>query len=121
LIKVKRVERRGLVMKRFAFSFVFAVFVLIVSGTLLSADLRLVSEVGIHTEAWKALIKDFTDQTDINIEVEQIPYAQYFNQLLLSYTSGRGDYDVPYISLLWYPALAKAGYISPISDIPGSN
>jgi multiple sugar transport system substrate-binding protein len=119
LIKVKRVERRGLVMK--TFSFVFAVFVLIVSGTLLSADLRLVSEVGIHTEAWKALIKDFTDQTDINIEVEQIPYAQYFNQLLLSYTSGRGDYDVPYISLLWYPALAKAGYISPISDIPGSN
>jgi multiple sugar transport system substrate-binding protein len=101
---------------------VFLVLSLLLGSLLFAkdADLRLVSEVGIHTEAWKSLMDDFTKQTGITLQLEQIPYANYFDKLMLSYTSGRNDYDVPYVSGLWVPALAKAKYIYPISDITGA-
>ncbi len=53
------------------------------------------------------------------VEIQQFPYANYLDQLMLGYTSGRVEIDVPYISMLWYPALSIANYIYPISDIPG--
>jgi multiple sugar transport system substrate-binding protein len=84
-----------------------------------ATELKLVSEVGIHTEAWKTQMDRFTELTDIDLSIQQFPYANYLDQLMLQYTSGRVEFDIPYISMLWYPALATAGYIYPISDIPG--
>lgn len=84
-----------------------------------AVPLKLSSEVGIHTEAWKSQMAKFTEKTGIDLDIQQFPYANYLDQLMLGYTSGRVDFDVPYISMLWYPALATAGYIYPISDIPG--
>jgi len=84
-----------------------------------SAKINLSSEVGIHTDAWKTQMEPFTEQTGIEVDIEQFPYANYQDQLMLGYTSGRSDFDVPYISMLWYPSLALANYIYPISDIPG--
>jgi multiple sugar transport system substrate-binding protein len=85
----------------------------------LAAPLRLSSEVGIHTDAWKTRMEGFTKETGIEVEIQQFPYANYLDQLMLGYTSGRVEIDVPYISMLWYPALSIANYIYPISDIPG--
>lgn len=84
-----------------------------------SPEIKLVSEVGIHTEAWKTVMDDFQKKTGIKTTIQQFPYANYFDQLMLNFTSGRIDFDVPYISMLWYPALAKAGYIYPINKLPG--
>ncbi|NLZ14047.1 MAG: extracellular solute-binding protein [Thermotogaceae bacterium] len=86
---------------------------------LFATELRLSSEVGIHTDAWKTRMAGFTAEKGVQVGIQQFPYANYLDQLMLGYTSGRVDIDVPYISLLWYPALATAGYIYPISDIPG--
>lgn len=84
-----------------------------------SSGIKLVSEVGIHTEAWKTVMDDFQKKTGIKTTIQQFPYANYFDQLMLNFTSGRVDFDVPYVSMLWYPALAKAGYIYPINKLPG--
>ncbi len=81
-----------------------------------SEPLQLVSERGTHTEAWKTQIESFEEQTGIELEVTQHPYANYFDQLMLSYTGGQGEYDIPYISLLWYPTLANAGYIKTLNE-----
>jgi multiple sugar transport system substrate-binding protein len=78
--------------------------------------LQLVSERGTHTEAWKTEMAPFEAETGIDLEITQHPYANYFDQLMLSYTGNQGEYDVPYISLLWYPTLANAGYIQPLNE-----
>lgn len=93
--------------------------VLVFSAFSFATGLRLVSEVGIHTEAWKTRMASFTEETGIDLTIQQFPYANYLDQLMLSYTSGRVDFDVAYVSMLWYPSLATADYIYPISDIPG--
>jgi multiple sugar transport system substrate-binding protein len=98
---------------------VFLVVLVFLVGIVSLGSLRLSSEVGIHTDAWKTRMVPFTEETGIEVEIQQFPYANYLDQLMLGYTSGRVDFDVPYISMLWYPALANAGYIYPISDIPG--
>jgi len=97
------------------------VLIVLLTSFFFAADLTLVSEVGISTTAWKSQMEDFTKQTGITLDLQQIPYANYLTQLMLNYTSGRNTFDVPYISELWYPALAEAGYIYPINDIPGSS
>lgn len=99
---------------------VVLILIVLLSSLFFAADLTLVSEVGISTTAWKSQMNEFTDVTGITVDLQQIPYANYLNKLMLSYTSGRSDYDVPYISELWYPAMANAKYLYPISDIPGA-
>ncbi len=98
---------------------VFPVMVIIAGGAqeaVESDPLQLVSERGTHTEAWKTQMEAFESESGVDLEITQHPYANYFDQLMLSYTSGQNEYDVPYISLLWYPTLANAGYIQPLND-----
>ncbi|HOO31603.1 MAG TPA: extracellular solute-binding protein [Thermotogota bacterium] len=102
-------------MKKNLVIFISVVFVAIS----FAAKINLSSEVGIHTDAWKTQMSPFTEETGVDVSIEQFPYSNYLNQLMLGYTSGRNEFDVPYISLLWYPSLALANYICPISDIKG--
>ncbi len=66
---------------------------------LFATELRLSSEVGIHTDAWKTRMAGFTAEKGVQVGIQQFPYANYLDQLMLGYTSGRVDIDVPYISL----------------------
>lgn len=83
--------------------------------------LALVSERGSHTEAWKTQMESFEQSTNVDLELTQFPYANYRDQLLLSYTSGSNEYDVPYVSLLWYPSLVSSGYIEPVTELLDRN
>jgi len=83
----------------------------------LPQQVRLVSERGTHTEAWKTRMEGFEAETEIDLEITQFPYANYFDTLMMNFTGGQVDFDVPYISLLWYPAMAKAGYIQSLNDL----
>ena len=83
--------------------------------------LRLVSERGSHTEAWKTQMNGFENETGIDLEINQFPYANYFDQIMLDFTSGQAGFDVPYVSMLWYPSLANAGYIQPLNDLVDQN
>lgn len=91
---------------------------------------RLVSEFGTHTEAWKTQMAPFMEQQEgqIALKLEQIPYANYLDYLTLNFTSGRPGFDVAYVSMLWYPSFATAGYLEPLDvlltdslrqDMPG--
>ncbi|ADK82454.1 ABC transporter substrate-binding protein [Sediminispirochaeta smaragdinae] len=81
-----------------------------------SVTVTLVSERGSHTEAWKTQMEGFEATSGVHLDLTQFPYANYRDQLLLSYTSGSSDYDVPYVSLLWYPSFVTSGYIQPINE-----
>ena len=111
---------RFLIIVAFAATAVTAVFA---SGQREEGDtepnrrLRLVSERGSHTEAWKTQMEEFESAAAIDLDLIQFPFANYRDQLLLSYTSGSNDYDVPYVSLLWYPAFVASGYIQPINEL----
>lgn len=94
--------------------------VLVTSPAAAATKVVLVSEYGIHTEAWKTEMKAFEQKAGIDLQITQIPYANYFDQLTLNFTGRLGNYDVPYISGLWYPAFANAGYIAPLDDIADS-
>jgi multiple sugar transport system substrate-binding protein len=83
--------------------------------------LVLVSERGSHTEAWKTQMEEFEQSAGVDLELTQFPYANYRDQLLLSYTSGSNEYDVPYVSLLWYPSLVSSGHIQPVTELLDRN
>lgn len=80
---------------------------------------RVVSEFGIHTEAWKTQIQPFEEKTGIDVVLEQVPYANYLDYLTLNFTSGRPAFDVAYVSMLWYPSFATAGYLEPLDGLLG--
>ncbi|MFA6842166.1 MAG: sugar ABC transporter substrate-binding protein, partial [Defluviitoga tunisiensis] len=43
------------------------------------SQVKLVSEVGIHTEAWKTVMNDFQEETGIKATIQQFPYSNYFD------------------------------------------
>ena len=94
---------------------------LLCSSVSLCSDVRLVSEMGSHTEAWKTCMKSFEENTEYELEITQFPYANYRDQLMLNFTSGKANFDVPYISLLWYPSFAQSNYIQPLNEIIDRN
>lgn len=60
--------------------------------------LKVSSEVGIHTEAWKQVVADFEKQNNCKVELTQFPFSKYREMLMVDYTSGKPSYDVSYIS-----------------------
>ena len=77
--------------------------------------LKVSSEVGIHTEAWKTDIANFERETGINIKLEQFPFEKYRENLMLDYASGQPSYDVNYLSYGWYKALVESGQLCSLS------
>lgn len=95
--------------------------ILISSVAVAEEDLELVSERGSHTEAWKTLMDNFEQEVGTNLNLTQYPYSDYRSQLMLNFTGGQNNYDVPYISMLWYPSFARGGYLKPLNEIVERN
>ncbi|RKY00174.1 MAG: sugar ABC transporter substrate-binding protein, partial [Spirochaetes bacterium] len=85
--------------------------------------LKISSEVGIHTEAWKTDLKRLYKEKGIKVKLEQFPFKKYREKLMLDYQSGSPSYDVNYLSYGWYRALVDGGHLYPLSnfDIKGLN
>ncbi|MFW5985546.1 MAG: ABC transporter substrate-binding protein [Halanaerobiaceae bacterium] len=87
----------------------------------LAEELQLVSERGTHTEAWMMHMDDFEEETGIELSMTQYPYADYLNQLTLNFSGGEENFDVQYISMLWYPSFTKGDYLMPLNDLVDEN
>jgi multiple sugar transport system substrate-binding protein len=75
--------------------------------------LKVSSEVGIHTEAWKTDLPALEKATGIKVELTQFPFQKYREMLMLDYTGGKPSYDVSYVSYGWYRSLVNGGYLEP--------
>lgn len=73
--------------------------------------LKVSSEVGIHTEAWKTDLPALEKATGIKVELTQFPFQKYREMLMLDYTGGKPSYDVSYVSYGWYRSLVNGGYL----------
>ncbi|MCD6120277.1 MAG: sugar ABC transporter substrate-binding protein [Spirochaetales bacterium] len=78
--------------------------------------LKVSSEVGIHTEAWKKVVADFEKKYNAKVELTQYPFSKYREMLMVDYTSGNPSYDVSYISYGWYRSLVGGDYLNPFSS-----
>lgn len=78
--------------------------------------LKVSSEVGIHTEAWKTDLPALEKATGIKVELTQFPFQKYREMLMLDYTGGKPSYDVSYVSYGWYRSLVNGGYLEPFDS-----
>jgi len=104
-------------------------FLAILGAMAAGEDIEIISEVGLHTDAYKSEIPYFYDKTGIGVGVEEVPYEQYRELLMLRFTTGTAYFDMAYIPIGWVPPLVEGGYIAPwpedalsseeLADFPG--
>lgn len=80
-----------------------------------SKTLTIMAEKSSHADAFKSIIPDFEAKTGIKVNVVELPYDQYHQQLTLKYTSGSADFDLAYVPIGWVPELQVPNYIVPVS------
>jgi multiple sugar transport system substrate-binding protein len=78
--------------------------------------LKVSSEVGIHTEAWKTDLPALEKATGIKVDLTQFPFQKYREMLMLDYTGGSPSYDVSYVSYGWYRSLVNGGHLEPFDS-----
>ncbi|WP_010272457.1 ABC transporter substrate-binding protein [Paenibacillus senegalensis] len=83
-----------------------------------AATLTIMAEVGSHTDAWKSVIPQFEEKYNVKVNVTELPWEQYRQQLNMQFTGGRGsvDFDLAYVPIGWVPEMQNPGYIAPISE-----
>lgn len=79
-------------------------------------SLKISSEVGIHTEAWKTDLPALEKATGIKVDLTQFPFEKYREMLMLDYTGGKPSYDVSYVSYGWYRSLVNGGHLEPFDS-----
>jgi len=87
-----------------------------IAGAQGAGPLKISSEVGIHTEAWKTDLPALEKATGIKVDLTQFPFQKYREMLMLDYTGGTPSYDVSYASYGWYRSLVNGGYLEPFDS-----
>jgi len=59
-----------------------------IAGAQGAGTLKISSEVGIHTEAWKTDLPALEKATGIKVDLTQFPFQKYREMLMLDYTGG---------------------------------
>ncbi|WP_018753290.1 ABC transporter substrate-binding protein [Paenibacillus sanguinis] len=80
-----------------------------------SKTLTIVAESSSHADAFKSIIPDFEAKTGVKVNLVELPYDQYHQQLTLKFTSGSADFDLAYVPIGWVPELQVPNYIVPVS------
>lgn len=82
------------------------------SGT----TLNFIGEATTQTDVLKQLSTDFTDKTGINVNIEEAPYDNVVQKLLLDFTTHKANYDVFSMPYEYLGSFVENGYIIPIDD-----
>ena len=77
--------------------------------------LTIMAEQSSHADAFKSIIPDFEAKYNVKVNVVELPYDQYQQQLTLKFTSGSVDFDLAYIPIGWVSQYQVAGYLDPIA------
>lgn len=79
-------------------------------------EITIMTEKSSHAEAWKSVIPEFEKQFNAKVNVVELPWEQYRQQLNLKFTGGKVDFDLAYIPVGWVPELQSPDYITPVED-----
>lgn len=80
-----------------------------------SKTLTIMAETSSHADAFKSIIPDFEKKYGVKVNVVELPYDQYQQQLKLKFVSEQVDFDLAYIPIGWVPEFQLANYIVPIA------
>ena len=80
------------------------------------ATLNFIGEATTQTDVLKALAPDFTAKTGINVNIEEAPYDNVVQKLLLDFTTHKAGYDIFSMPYEYLGSFVENGYISPIDD-----
>lgn len=99
-------------------------FLAAISIAVLSASTALAQEkpyegvtirVGTQSSQWadvfKAMVPEFTKETGINVEFEDISFDVMYEKLKTTFIGGAATYDLVWYDTMWTPEFTKAGWI----------
>jgi multiple sugar transport system substrate-binding protein len=69
----------------------------------------------------ETLSKDFTTETGIEVEVQQIPWSDFENKIKLAWSGQQADYDLVVGDSQWLGKAAKAGHYVDLADWAKTN
>ncbi len=80
------------------------------------ATLNFIGEATTQTDVLKQLAPDFTDKTGINVNIDQAPYDNVVQKLVLDFTTHKAGYDIFSMPYEYLGSFVENGYIRPIDD-----
>jgi len=80
------------------------------------ATLNFIGEATTQTDVLKSLVPDFTDKTGITVNIEEAPYDNVVQKLLLDFTTHKAGYDIFSMPYEYLGSFVENGYIVPIDD-----
>ena len=78
------------------------------------ATLNFIGEATTQTDVLKTLGPDFTAKTGINVNIEEAPYDNVVQKLLLDFTTHKAGYDIFSMPYEYLGSFVENGYIVPI-------
>ena len=82
------------------------------SGT----TLNFIGEATTQTDVLKTLSTDFTDKTGIAVNIEEAPYDNVVQKLLLDFSTHKAGYDIMSMPYEYLGSFVENNYIVPIDD-----
>jgi multiple sugar transport system substrate-binding protein len=71
---------------------------------------------GPHADAQVEILKEYTEETGVEVRIDGIDYAQLQQKQTLNMTGKTGEYDLIYVPENWFRQYEAAGYLLPLSD-----
>lgn len=70
-----------------------------------------------YSHAMKEAAKIFTKRTGIQVQIDQFPYDQAYNKMVLVGTSGSNEYDLLTPDCIWLPIFMKNGWVQSLDAL----
>jgi ABC-type glycerol-3-phosphate transport system substrate-binding protein len=71
---------------------------------------------GPHADDQIELIKQFTEETGIEVQVDAIDYGQLYQKQTLNMSGKTGGYDLVWAQEVWLPKYVSLGYLAPMNQ-----
>ena len=111
-------------MKKYLYAALVLVFVVagVGSSAVASPDAResvtltISRWAGPHADDQIEVIKQFEDETGINVVVDAIDYGQLYQKQVLNMSTATGGYDLVWAQEVWLPDYASKGFLLSLND-----
>lgn len=80
-------------------------------------QISIISTGEAYSNALKAAAEVFTERTGIEVEIDQFPYGQAYNKMVLAGTSGSSEYDLMTPDCIWLPLFMKNGWVQSLESL----
>ncbi len=77
--------------------------------------LNYIGEATLNTTVLKKLLPEFTEKTGIQVNVEEAPYDNLVQKVVLDFSTHQGGYDVLSMPYEYLGSFAEQGYIVPLA------